>query len=94
MVWENTTLIISTELVQLVGFSAGALTTLAYVPQVIRTWRTRSATDLSLGMLVALSVGIFLWLVYGLAIGAWPIIVSNLVSLVLALVLVGFKLTC
>jgi MtN3 and saliva related transmembrane protein len=84
----------SSALVQMVGFSAGALTTLAYVPQVMRTWRTRSATDLSLGMLVALSAGVFLWLVYGLAIGAWPIILSNLVSLILALVLVAFKLTC
>jgi MtN3 and saliva related transmembrane protein len=81
-------------LVQLVGFVAGALTTLAYVPQLIRTWRTRSVNDFSLGMLVALSVGIGLWLVYGIAIGSWPIIVANGVSFVFALVLVTFKLTC
>ena len=80
--------------IQLVGFVAGTLTTLAYVPQVIRTWRTRSAKDLSLGMLLALSAGVGLWLVYGVALGAWPIIIANGVTLVLALVLVGFKLIC
>ena len=80
--------------IQLVGFAAGTLTTLAYVPQVIRTWRTRSAKDLSLGMLLALSAGVGLWLVYGVALGAWPIIIANGVTLVLALVLVGFKLIC
>jgi MtN3 and saliva related transmembrane protein len=80
--------------IQLVGFAAGALTTLAYVPQVIRTWRTRSARDLSLGMLLALTAGVGLWLVYGIALGAWPIIVANGVTLVLASVLVVFKLIC
>lgn len=80
--------------VQLVGFVAGTLTTLAYVPQLIRTWRTRSVSDISLWMLVALSAGIGLWLVYGIAIGSWPIIVANAVTLVFALVLVAFKLTC
>jgi MtN3 and saliva related transmembrane protein len=80
--------------IQLVGFAAGTLTTLAYVPQVIRTWRTRSARDLSLGMLLALSAGVGLWLVYGVALGAWPIIIANGVTLVLTLVLVRFKLIC
>lgn len=82
------------ELVQLIGFAAGSLTTLAYVPQVVRTWRTRSARDLSLGMLIALSAGVSLWLAYGIALGAWPIIIANSLTLVLSLVLIVFKLIC
>lgn len=82
------------DLVQLIGFAAGSLTTLAYVPQVVRTWRTRSAKDLSLGMLIALSAGVSLWLAYGIALGAWPIIIANSVTLILSLVLIVFKLIC
>jgi MtN3 and saliva related transmembrane protein len=85
---------VTADLVQLIGFAAGSLTTLAYVPQVVRTWRTRSARDLSLGMLVALSAGVGLWLVYGIALGAWPIIIANSVTLVLSIVLIVFKLIC
>ena len=81
-------------LIQVVGFVAGALTTLAYVPQVIRSWRTRSVNDLSLAMLLALAGGVGLWLVYGLAIGSWPIIIANAVTFVFALVLVALKLSC
>ena len=82
------------DLVQLIGFAAGSLTTLAYVPQVVRTWRTRSTKDLSLSMLVALCAGVSLWLIYGIALGAWPIIIANAVTVVLSLVLIVFKLIC
>jgi len=85
---------VTADLVQLIGFAAGSLTTLAYVPQVVRTWRTRSAKDLSLGMLIALSAGVSLWLTYGIALGAWPIIIANSVTLVLSFVLIVFKLIC
>lgn len=82
------------DFIQLIGFAAGSFTTLAYVPQVVRTWRTRSAKDLSLGMLIALSTGVSLWLTYGIALGAWPIIIANSVTLVLSFVLIVFKLIC
>jgi MtN3 and saliva related transmembrane protein len=85
---------VTADLVQLIGFAAGSLTTLAYVPQVVRTWRTRSARDLSLGMLIALSAGVSLWLTYGIVLGAWPIIIANALTLVLSLVLIVFKLIC
>lgn len=74
------------------GLFAGTLTTLAFIPQVIKTWQTRSAEDLSLGMFSLFTVGIFLWLVYGFWIHALPLIVTNCVTLVLAATLLIFKL--
>jgi MtN3 and saliva related transmembrane protein len=76
----------------LLGFLAATLTTAAFVPQVVKTWRTRSAGDLSLGMLSVFSTGIVLWLAYGLSVGAAPIVVGNIVTLVLTLILIGLKL--
>ena len=75
------------------GLLAGALTTISFVPQVIKTWRSRSADDLSLGMFSIFTVGITLWLIYGIWIGVLPIIVSNVITLGLASTLLFFKLT-
>ena len=69
--------------VTLLGFVAGTLTTLAFLPQVIKTWRTKSSNDLSVGTLRMISTGVLLWLVYGLLVGDLPIIVANAVTLVL-----------
>lgn len=80
------------ETTNLLGLVAGTLTTLAFVPQVIKTWRTRSTHDISLGMFSLFSLGLLLWLVYGMAIGSAPIVVANTVTLVLALTILYFKL--
>lgn len=74
------------------GLVAGTLTTIAFFPQVIKTWRSRSAKDISLGMFSTFSAGVFLWMLYGIHIGSVPIIVSNVVTLVLALTILLFKL--
>jgi MtN3 and saliva related transmembrane protein len=74
------------------GLIAGALTTLAFIPQVIKTWKSRHTRDISLGMFAIFSVGVFLWLLYGIRIGAMPIILANGVTLVLALTILVFKL--
>jgi MtN3 and saliva related transmembrane protein len=74
------------------GLIAGALTTLAFIPQVIKTWKSRHTRDISLGMFAIFSVGVFLWLLYGIRIGAMPIILANVVTLVLALTILVFKL--
>lgn len=79
-------------LIILLGLAAGALTIIAFVPQVIRTWKTKSAHDLSLGMYSILCTGVLLWLIYGLIIEDIPIIVANAVTLSLALVILYFKL--
>jgi MtN3 and saliva related transmembrane protein len=81
-------------MVNLLGSVAGVLTTLSFVPQVIKTWRTRKADDISLGMLLLFTLGVALWGVYGVIIGAAPVIVANGVTLVLAFVMVIMKLRC
>jgi len=78
--------------ITLLGYVAGACTTLAFVPQVVRTWRTRSARDLSLAMFVVLTVGIGLWLAYGVLVHDLPVIVANGVTLVLSGALLAMKL--
>ena len=69
--------------VTVLGLSAACCTTVAFLPQVIKNWRTRSAGDLSFGTFGLFTVGLVMWLVYGLMIGNVPIIVSNVVTLVL-----------
>ncbi|HEX3074055.1 MAG TPA: SemiSWEET transporter, partial [Ignavibacteriales bacterium] len=61
-------------------------------PQLIKTWKTKSAKDLSLGMFVFFCFGVGLWLVYGIIINDIPILVSNAVTLVLSIMIVYFKL--
>ena len=75
-----------------VGTVAGVLTTLAFFPQVWRVWRTRSARDLSLPMYLIFTAGVALWFLYGMLIGAWPIILSNGVTLFLAGTVLAMKL--
>lgn len=70
--------------ISLLGTLAGTCTTLAFVPQVWRVWKTRSVADISLGMYVVFVTGVGLWLAYGLLIHSGPIIVTNLVTFVLA----------
>ena len=67
-----------------IGFIAAILTTVAFVPQVLKIWRTRSAKDISLGMYSLFTLGIAAWLVYGVLIDSWPVILANLVTLMLA----------
>lgn len=73
------------------GFAAGTLTTVSFLPQVHKAWRSRRCDDLSLGMLLTFGLGVVLWLIYGLWLHAAPIIVANAVTLALILVLVAFK---
>jgi MtN3 and saliva related transmembrane protein len=79
-------------LVMLTGMVAAVLTTVAFLPQVIRTWRTSSTSDISLGMFVTYVTGIALWLVYGLMIHDIPLIASNAVTFVLSGVILLLKL--
>ncbi len=75
----------------ILGFLAGTLTALAFLPQVIKTWRTRSTGDLSTAMLLSQSVGVALWIVYGVVIDSLPVVVANMFTLVLTLFLLWFK---
>lgn len=78
-------------MIELLGFVAGALTAFAFLPQVVKTWRTRSSGDLSIAMLGAQCAGVSLWILYGVVIESVPVILSNAVTLTMCLVLLVFK---
>lgn len=80
------------ELTDVVGDVAGTLTTLSFLPQVIKTWRTRSTADISLTMFLMFCAGVALWLVYGVLLDSVPLIVSNIVTLFLAGIILALKL--
>jgi MtN3 and saliva related transmembrane protein len=69
--------------VMILGLAAGAFTTVAFIPQVIRTWRVKSARDLSLAMICLNATGMFLWMIYGFCMRSLPIIAANIVTFVL-----------
>ena len=75
-----------------VGAVAGACTTVAFVPQVWRVWKTRSARDLSLPTYAVFTFGVVLWFVYGILIGSLPILLSNGLTLVFAGSVLAMKL--
>jgi MtN3 and saliva related transmembrane protein len=77
---------------ELMGYAAACLTTLSFVPQAWLTFRTRDVSGISLGMYSAFTLGVALWLGYGLAVGAWPVVLANAVTLVLALSILAMKL--
>ena len=78
-------------LTDLVGTLAATLTTLSFLPQVAKTWQTRSAADFSWVWLLSFAAGLALWLVYGLALMSWPLIVANGVTLSLVLLIAFVK---
>ncbi|WP_028103349.1 SemiSWEET transporter [Pseudoduganella violaceinigra] len=75
----------------LLGFIAAFCTTFAFVPQVLLAWRQRHADGISTGMYLIFSLGVVLWLIYGLQTQAWPVIIANGVTLLLALCVLAMK---
>lgn len=82
----------SGEGVQWLGAAAGVLTTVAFLPQVLRTWRRRSADDISALTFGLFSIGVALWLAYGILLQLWPIVLANGVTLGLAVLILWAKL--
>jgi len=76
----------------LLGGVAAVLTTIAFVPQVMKSWRSGSTRDVSLGMFVIFTTGLSLWLAYGFIIESRPIIVANIVTLALTGIIIALKL--
>ena len=70
--------------IKLLGFAAATCTTLAFAPQFLKVWKTRSTEDISLGMFLVLVLGVALWLLYGLLSGDVPLVASNAITLALA----------
>lgn len=75
----------------LIGYGAAALTTAAFVPQAVKSWTTRDLSGISLSMYSLFTLGVGLWLVYGLFIGSWPVILANGITLALAGMVLGLK---
>jgi MtN3 and saliva related transmembrane protein len=78
--------------VVVIGLIAATCTTLAFVPQVVRVWRLKRADELSLTTLVVFSIGMLIWLGYGILIGSLPLIVANAVTVLLTMTILAMKL--
>jgi MtN3 and saliva related transmembrane protein len=76
----------------IIGYIAGTLTTISFVPQVARAWKLKETRDLSLAMLLLFAAGILLWTVYGIWTNSLPIIAANVVTFFLVLLLLGMKI--
>ena len=85
-------LIFTTSWADIVGSLAAILTTVSFFPQAWHSFKTRDVSGVSLGMYSVFTVGVALWLVYGLLLRAWPIVVANVITLGLALAILGMKL--
>ena len=75
-----------------IGAAAATLTTASFVPQVLHTFRSKDVSGISLGMYSAFTLGVALWLVYGLLLDAWPIVIANAITVSLALCILLMKL--
>jgi MtN3 and saliva related transmembrane protein len=73
------------------GFLAAALTTVAFVPQVVKIYQDKSAKSISLKTFYIFTVGVFLWLLYGIALDSWPMIVSNIITMSLSITILVLK---
>ena len=79
-------------LINTIGTAAAIISTASFVPQVWQTFKTRDVSGISLGMYSVFTVGVSCWLVYGLMLGAWPIIIANAITLTLAISILVMKL--
>lgn len=77
---------------ELIGSLAACLTTAAFIPQVLQVWRSQHTQDISLAMYLAFTGGVALWLVYGILLNAWPIIIANAITLLLSGTVLVLKL--
>jgi MtN3 and saliva related transmembrane protein len=79
-------------LIDWIGYLAATLTTASFVPQAWLTFKTRDVSGISLGMYSAFTAGIALWLAYGILISAWPVVVANTITLLLAAGILGMRI--
>ena len=78
--------------IEIIGYCAAFLTTVAFLPQAIQSWRTKDLSGISLGMYTLFTGGVGLWLIYGLIIEKWPLILANALTFALALSILFLKL--
>ena len=75
-----------------IGYFSAFLTTIAFVPQALHSWKTHDLSGVSLPMYSLFTAGVLGWIIYGLKIGSWPVILANIVTLLLACIVLGLKL--
>ena len=76
----------------IIGYFAGAITTIAFIPQVIKIWKTKSTKDISLITFVAFCLGVFLWMIYGIILHSKPVIIANSIGFVLGIIIIILKI--
>jgi MtN3 and saliva related transmembrane protein len=76
----------------LIGLTAGTLTTVSFLPQVIKTWKSKSTHDISMGMFMTLCLGLLIWVFYGFSINSVPVILTNIISFILAFTVLILKI--
>jgi len=76
----------------LIGLTAGTLTTISFLPQVIKTWKSKSTHDISIGMFTTLCLGLLIWVFYGFSINSVPVILTNIISFILAFTVLVLKI--
>ena len=79
-------------LITIISYVAAILTTVSFLPQAIKTIKTRNTSSISLGMYIMFTLGVMLWLIYGISTGQAAIVVSNAVTAVLAVIILCFKI--
>jgi MtN3 and saliva related transmembrane protein len=77
--------------VEILGYAAGAITCLTFLPQVIKTWKSKSAKDVALNMFIIAAVNEVMWIVYGVLLNNWVIILTNAVVLIMSLTMIWLK---
>ncbi len=77
---------------EIIGYTAGAITSLTFLPQVIKTWKEKSAKDVSLLMFIIAAANEVLWIIYGVLLNNWVIIATNVVVLTMSLCMIWLKL--
>ena len=79
--------------IDLFGFLAAILTTIAFLPQLYKTWKTKSADDVSLIMVILFITGLICWIIYGIRINSIPILVANIITFIFNLLILILKIT-
>lgn len=76
---------------EILGMVAGTISSVTFLPQVIKTWQSKSAKDISLWMFLLVTFSVVLWLIYGIILGSIPIIYTNAMVLIMSLIMLWFK---
>ena len=79
-------------MIDILGYISATLTTIAFLPQIIKTVQTKSAKDVSMGMFVLFTIGVFLWIIYGILTRTYPVLIANAVIFCLALAQILLKI--